>query len=235
MRRLPGVLGVLLVAGLATTVLWLDWRQAARGTPSLLGLPWRAPATRLTDPGRVRRTAPGTGQIAVVVDELGGRLDVFAHVLQLGRPLAVAVLPELPLARRIAQGARQAGLELLVQLPLEPYRYPAVDPGPGVLLLAMTPETVLRRTRVYLEALPGAVGMMTHMGSRFTEDASRMRALLEAAQERGVFFIDGRPSQWSVGYDLARGLGVPAARRQVALDPEDAEAVVRTRLEEAAR
>jgi len=235
------LLVVVLVLALAVGVLVMDRRQVRRGTPSLFAVPWGQESSREVTVARPRsadategsgRRGPegSTGRIAVIVDEVGARLDVFEQVMALGRPLSVAVLPELPLSRRIAREALRAGLEVLLQLPLEPYRFPEVDPGPGVLLLSMSPAEVTRRTRQHLASLPGIAGVSTHMGSRFTEDRARMRALLGAVQGEGRFFVDGLTTHRSVGYDLARALGLPAARRQVLLDPEESEATARTRL-----
>lgn len=238
MRGLVWVAVVALVVALAGGVLWLDYRQTQRGAGSIFGLPWPAgagrPAAKAPPPaGRAR--ASGGGRIAVIVDELGGRADVVARLLALERPITLAVLPGLPLSRQIARDGTRAGLELLVQLPLEPYRFPEDDPGPGVLTLAMSPDEITRRTRQHLAALPGAAGVATRMGSRFTEDRARMRAVLEPVYLQGLFFVDSLTTTRSVGYDLARALGIPAARRQVFLDPDESEATARARFEAAER
>jgi hypothetical protein len=229
--RLPWIVAGVVVAALAAGVVVLDRRQAARGQPSILGGPgWSTAARPAAAPVRSPRAARG-GRVALIVDELGGRADVAERVLALRRPVAVAVLPELPLSRRIARDATRAGLDVLVQLPLEPYRFPEVDPGPGVLLASMPPAEVTRRTRQHLAAVPGAVGVVTRMGSRFTEDRGQMRAVLEPILLSGLFFVDSVTTSRSVGYDLARALGIPAGRRQVFLDPDESEATARERLD----
>jgi len=237
MRGLVWIVVGALVAALGVGVLWLDRRQAQRGAPSILGLPWRdrstPPAAAVPAPARPR--TDGAARIAVIVDELGGRADVAARLIALGRPVTLAVLPGLPLSRQIARDAARAGLEVLVQLPLEPYRFPEDDPGPGVLTLAMSPDEVTRRTRQHLAALPGAAGVATRMGSRFTEDRPRMRAVLEPVYLQGLYFVDSLTTTRSVAYDLARALGIPAARRQVFLDPDESEARARARFAEAER
>jgi polysaccharide deacetylase 2 family uncharacterized protein YibQ len=227
-----------LIAGLAIGVVWLDRRQARRGAPSLLGLRWSDPRP----PGAPAPAGPAApaarravrARIAVIVDELGSRADVVERLLALHRPLTLAVLPGLPLSRQIARDAARAGLEVLVQLPLEPYRFPEDDPGPGVLTMAMAPEEVIRRTRLHLESVPGAVGVVTRMGSRFTEDRPRMRGVLEPVFLRGLYFVDSVTTPRTVGFDLARALGIPAARRQVFLDPDDRETTTRAQLAAAA-
>ena len=210
MKRLPWIVVGILVAALAAGVVVLDRRQAARGQPSVLsGFGWPEAAR---PPSPRARGSRRPARVAVIVDELGGRADVAERVLALRRPVAVAVLPDLPLSRRIARDAARAGLEVLVQLPLEPYRFPEADPGPGRLLASMAPAEVTKRTRQHLAAVPGAVGVVTHMGSRFTEDRRQMRAVLEPVFLQGLFFVDSVTSPRSVGYDLARALGVPAGR-----------------------
>jgi len=243
MIRLPWLVLAATAVALGAGALVLDWHQARRGAGSLVGLPWPASTGGAPPRGTPSAGPPATaarpevdrgstrGRIAVIVDELGGRADVFERLVALGRPVTLAVLPELPLSRRIVREAGRAGLEVLIQLPLEPYRFPEVDPGPGVLLTSMAPEEVTRQTRRELQSLPGAVGVVTGMGSRFTEDRARMRALLEPVFLQGsLFFVDSLTTHRSVAYDLARVLGIPAARRQVFLDPDDSEATARARL-----
>ena len=253
MPRVVWVVVAAMALVMAGGILALDRRQVQRGAPSLFALPWSGargarpavvadpptgtlPGTGAgLGPARARRSDGGPRRIALLVDELGARGDAFDAVLALGRPLTVAILPELPLSRRLAREAARAGLEVTLELPLEPYGFPAVDPGPGVLLVSMTPEDVTRRTRRFLAGFPEVSGVATGMGSRFTEDRLRMRAVLEAVRGEGRYFVDGMTSGWSVGFDEARALGLPAARRQVLLDPDEDEATVRERVEEVER
>ncbi len=236
--RLTWAVVAVLVLALAGGVLILDRRQVARGAPSLVAWPWREAArTARSTPtssgaragARARTQAPP--RVALVVDELGARADVFERLRALGRPVTVAVLPGLPLSGRLAREAARAGFEVLVQLPLEPYRFPEVDPGPGVLLASMSPDEVTRRTRRLVASVPAAIGITTRMGSRFTEQRALMRALLEPVFLQGLFFVDSLTTHRSVGYDLARALGIPAARRQVFVDPDESEATARAGLQ----
>src|SRR5262245_39424876 len=246
-RRL-GIVAVTLVVALVAGVVVLDRHQSGRGERSLLAWLWSAPAPSPpaarrgpTGPAPARRARPEStatrapARVAVIVDELGARADVFERVVALGRPVTIAVLPELPLSPRLAREAARAGLEVLLQLPLEPYRFPEVDPGPGALLTSMPPDEVTRRTRQQLAAIPGATGVVTGMGSRFTEDRPRMRALLEPVFFQRLLFIDSLTSHRSVGYDVARALGIPAGRRQIFVDPDESEATARAQLLEVER
>src|SRR6266542_693909 len=239
---LAGLITVLLVA-----VVGLDQWQARRGEASLFGLPWRAsPPHAASAPvlPKPRESAAlvssfpappglaGAPRVAVIVDDLGSRRDVFDVVRDLRRPVAIAVLPGLPLSASIAREASRAGMEVLLDLPMEPYRYPEIDPGPGALLMSMAPEELQRRLAEHLESLPAVVGVKNHLGSRMTEDRPRMRAVLDVLGARRLFLVDGYTSSLSVAYDEAKEAGVRAARRQILVDHVGGEAGDRARWEE---
>jgi uncharacterized protein len=223
-----GLIGVLLAA-----VLGLDAWQTRQGESSLFGVPWERDERSAVPPSPVPTPIePGVARIVVIVDGFGARQDLFDQTLAIGRPLTVAILPGQPVSERIARDAARAGLEVLVQVPLEPYRYPEVDPGPGALLLSMSHDEVARLVRRYLMELPSAAGVIGYMGSRFTEDRGHMRALLEPVRARGLVFVDGMVSNLSVGDTTARALGVRSARRQVRVDSAEGEAAARRSLDE---
>jgi polysaccharide deacetylase 2 family uncharacterized protein YibQ len=153
------------------------------------------------------------------VDDLGARREAFDLLREQRRPVAVAVLPGLPLSAAIAREAGRAGMEVLLDLPMETYPHPGRDPGAGALTMAMSPPEVQRRVAAHLDALPSVVGVMNHLGSRLTEDRARMRALAEVLAARRLFLVDAYTSSLSVAYDEAKAAGVRAARRQLLMDP----------------
>lgn len=237
---LAGLIAVLLIA-----VVGLDQWQSRRGEASLFGLPsWSspAPATPSRAPAapkpRDPRPAPpapvSAPRVAVIVDDLGARRDVFDPLRDIRRPLTVAILPGLPLSQWTAREAAQAGMEVILDLPMEPYRFPEVDPGPGALLMAMGPQELQAQVGAHLASVPGAVGVTNHMGSRMTEDRARMRSVLEVLAGRRLFLVDGLASNLSVAYDEAKALGLRAGRRQIVVDHAAGEAGDRVRWDEVA-
>ena len=232
---------------LLVAVVGLDQWQARRGEASLFGLPWRAspsPAASAPVLPRPKELSPppatpspgraGALRIAVIVDDLGARRDVFDGLREIRRPLTVAVLPGLPLSEWTAREATQSGMEVLLDLPMEPYRYPEVDPGPGALLMAMTSQELQTQMGAHLASVPGAVGVTNHMGSRMTEDRARMRTVLDVMAGRRLFLVDGLTSNLSVAYDEAKAQGLRAGRRQVTVDHIAGEAGDRVRWDEVA-
>jgi polysaccharide deacetylase 2 family uncharacterized protein YibQ len=240
-QALAGIIALLLVA-----VIGLDQWQARGGeaslfNPGLFGFgrarpapPAPAPLPRSSAGPETAPPPPGAPRIAIVVDELGGRRDVFDVLREIRRPLAVAVLPALPLSAVIARDAARAGMEVLLDVPMEPYRYPELDPGPGVLLMSMPPAEIQQVVGAHLETVVPAIGVVNRMGSRFTEDRPRMRALLEVLAARRLFLVDAYTSSQSVAFDEAREAGVRAARRQILVDHARGEAGDRVRWDEVA-
>jgi polysaccharide deacetylase 2 family uncharacterized protein YibQ len=237
---LAGLIAVLLIA-----VVGLDQWQSRRGEASLFGLPsWSSPAPatpsraraapRPRDPLPAPSDPASAPRVAVIVDDLGARRDVFDPLRDIRRPLTVAILPGLPLSGWTAREAAQAGMEVILDLPMEPYRFPEVDPGPGALLMAMGPQELQAQVGAHLASVPGAVGVTNHMGSRMTEDRARMRTVLEVLAGRRLFLVDGLASNLSVAYDEAKALGLRAGRRQIVVDHAAGEAGDRARWDEVA-
>ena len=238
-QALAGLIGLLLVA-----VVGLDQWQVRRGEASLFGLSWptrRSPSppttggepARLTVAPQSAARAPGGSRVAVIVDQIGTRRDVFESLRDLRRPLTLAMLP-LPPAASIAREALRNGMEVVLDLPMEPYRYPQLDPGPGALLMSMSDDEIRRLVIRHLDGLPGVVGVTNHMGSRLTEDRARMRAVVDVLAARRLFLVDAYASNLSVAYDEAKRVGLRAARRQSVVDPARGEAGERASWDEVA-
>jgi hypothetical protein len=95
----------------------------------------------------------------------------------------------------------------------------------------MDPETVRRVLLQDLQAVPNAIGINNHMGSRFTASSQAMRILLTLVRERDLFFLDSVTASQSVGYDLAQEMGIKAARRTVFLDNDQNPDKIRAQLD----
>lgn len=102
--------------------------------------------------------------------------------------------------------AGEGGHEILLEVPLEPFDYPESDPGPDTLLTwpraARQPAEAVRGDG----ALRGYVGLVNHMGARFTASAIRR----SRAGDGGAGDARARLSRRRLVEPLAGG----AARRQ---------------------
>lgn len=157
-------------------------------------------------------------RVALIIDDIGYDRPLAEKLIALDAPLTFAVLPHSPHQKALARLADARGREILLHLPMEPREYPAVDPGPGALLAAMTPDALLEELERDLRAVPFARGVNNHMGSRLTADADRMNQVFSVLKRRGLFFVDSRTSEESTCRSAARLFQVPFAQRDVFLD-----------------
>lgn len=187
-----------------------------------------APAPRQTQP-RVTPRAPAQFQAAIIFDDAGGSPDDVEAIIAIGRPAAVAVLPGLAYSAEVARRSREAGLEVLLHLPMEAEDGQAL--GPGGVTVSMSDAEIHGVVRSGLESVPGAIGVNNHMGSRGTVDRRVMRAVIEVVREAGLFFIDSRTTAETVGESVASELGVPTAARAVFLDNDNSDDAIRRQVQ----
>lgn len=163
-------------------------------------------------------------RVALVIDDLGESVDDLPPLEGLGVPVTYAVLPYREQTAQVVAALRQRGAEILLHLPMEPQN--GEDPGPGALRRGMSEEELRQNTLAALQAVPGAAGVNNHMGSGLSTEEGPMATVLGVLAARGLFFLDSRTSARSVGYRVARELGLPAAERQVFLDGDPTPAAI---------
>ncbi len=154
--------------------------------------------------------------VALVIDDMGLDRRRSERTVRLPGTLTLAYLPYAQDLAGQTRAARAAGHEVILHMPMEPLG--AHDPGPSALRTTLGEEENLRRLRAALAAVPGAVGVNNHMGSRFTENAAALAPILTEIGARGLYFLDSRTSPRSLAYTTARELGLPALGRDVFLD-----------------
>lgn len=166
--------------------------------------------------------APGTpiARIAIIIDDLGYQLDAGRRSINLPGPIACAILPSTPRAKRLAEAAYANGKEVLLHLPLESAS-PDRQSEPGEILLDMSRDQLAATFSANLESVPHAIGVNSHRGSMLTRHPGHMSWLMEEIRSRdGLVFIDSFTTHKSVALQLAREAGVLAVRRDVFLDPD---------------
>jgi len=169
-------------------------------------------------------------RVSIIIDDMGGSMEIAKKFIDLPYPIALAVLPYEPYSREVARLAKEHGKVVLLHMPMEPHGYPEKNPGKGALLLGQGRDTQRKLFLKALEQVPGAVGVNNHMGSRFTENREAMRFFLELVKEKNLFFIDSATTDKTVACDVAREIGVPCLRRDVFLDHEVTASFARAQL-----
>ncbi|MCI0598943.1 MAG: divergent polysaccharide deacetylase family protein [Beijerinckiaceae bacterium] len=121
------------------------------------------------------------------------------------------------LARQAAI-AREAGHEIVLQIPMEPFDFPGDNPGPRTLLASAEKAANLDNLTWLMSRFTGYAGVMNFLGGRLTADAKALTPVLSEVAARGLFYLDGGTSSQSLAMALAPGLGLAASRADVIVD-----------------
>jgi len=157
-------------------------------------------------------------EIAIIIDDLGYDRQMANKFIALNAVLTISVLPDSPFLKPIVAAANQQGCEILLHLPMEPDEYPNVRPGPGALLMSMSPDELIAQLDHNLDQVPHLKGVNNHMGSRMTKDPPKIRQVFTVLKKRGLFFVDSRTTAETLCEPSARLLQVPFAERDVFID-----------------
>lgn len=157
-------------------------------------------------------------EIAIIIDDIGYNRKIAARLAELDSNLTFSILPNSPHKRSIALNAHKKGVEIMLHLPMEPFEYPKVNPGPGALLVSMTPDELTKQLSNDIAGIPHIKGVNNHMGSRMTTLSSKMYQIFTVLKKEDLFFIDSRTAPRSLCKPSARLLQIPFAERNIFLD-----------------
>ena len=155
---------------------------------------------------------PNKPRISIMVTDLGMRSRVTRRALaELPQGVSLAFSPYSPNLNGWGEQARRAGFEVFLTIPMEPVNYPQNDPGPLTLLTELSGRDNNNILRSTLQKFSGYVGIVNHMGSRFTAASDSIKPVLEEIHKRGLMFVDSRTTPYSRAGAMARAIGLPVA------------------------
>lgn len=156
-------------------------------------------------------------RVAIVVGGLGiGQAASIEAIDKLPPAVTLAFAPYGQDLDRLSARAREAGHEIVLQVPMEPFDYPDSDPGPHTLTAAARPSDNMDHLHWAMGRFTGYVGLMNYMGAKLTADERALAPILREAGARGLgVFDDGSSSRSLVA---ALGGETPTARAEIVLD-----------------
>ncbi|NOX97746.1 MAG: divergent polysaccharide deacetylase family protein [Nitrospirae bacterium] len=156
-------------------------------------------------------------RVALIIDDLGYSLRAAKPLLDIKYPLTLSILPGLRYSVSLAKRMSQPPFEATLHLPLEPEGKGHLERG--TIMVDMSEEKVRDLMEKHLSLLlPYIKGVNGHMGSKATADKRIMSIVLEEVKKRDLYFVDSYTTDKSVALEVARGLGLKTASRQVFLD-----------------
>ncbi|MCF8467423.1 MAG: divergent polysaccharide deacetylase family protein [Sneathiella sp.] len=172
-------------------------------------------------------------RIAIVISEIGiSKAGTIAAIEKLPGAFTLAFNPYGQDLQTWVNRARNAGHEVLLQIPMEPKGYPANDPGSQALLTSLTEAVNLSRLDWVLKRFSGYTGITNQMGSKFTASTEHIRPVLEVIKKKGLLYLDSRTASDSVAAHVAHTLEIPVAVNNRFLDHKADGATVDLRLTE---
>ena len=197
--------------------------------------PWmvyRAPVTQQV----LQSDAP---KVAIVLGGMGINLKLTDQAIEnLPGQITLAFAPYGKRLQRKINYARKYGHEVMLQLPMEPFGYPAVDPGPRTLLTSAGGPEIIDNLKWHMSRFSGYTGVINYLGAQFTSDGTNFAPVLQELKSRGLIYLDDGTSGRSMAPSLGQVIGMPVRTASEMIDSEanfNAISAALARLEDQAR
>jgi hypothetical protein len=164
--------------------------------------------------------------VAIILDDAGGDIPDYSAICSIKEPLTISVLPDMPGSERTAKAMSDAGLEVMLHLPMESVNGSYRRSGGGMVNTSASDQEIKKIVLEDLTSVKWVAGVNNHMGSKATSDERVMKDVLSVLKGTGLYFIDSRTSEKSVAFRSARGMHIRTAENNVFLDGETEPAYV---------
>jgi len=158
----------------------------------------------------------------IIIDDMGNQYKPCLPLIKSKYPITFSVLPNCPFSRRISQEGHEFGHEIILHAPMEAWdnesNLRASKTGHLFLTTEMDNQELANQLETMLNAVPNIIGISNHMGSKFTENSTKMELLISLLKDKNLCFVDSRTSNNSKGLFLARKYDVPSVGRGLFLD-----------------
>ncbi|MBZ9602061.1 divergent polysaccharide deacetylase family protein [Phyllobacterium chamaecytisi] len=175
-------------------------------------------------------------RVAIIIGGLGLSQTGSQQAIQTLPPeVTLAFSPEGNSLLRWMQAARQDGHEVLMQIPLEPYDYPRVNPGRNTLTVDASPAATLENLHRTMGRITNYTGVMNYMGARFTAEPEAMTTVVQDIAKRGLLYLDDGTSARSKADSIAAQQGAPFAAADLLIDASQDRGAILKKLDELER
>ncbi len=160
-------------------------------------------------------------KVAIVLGGMGINAKLTQKAIEeLPGEISLAFAPYGKGLQRKINKARRAGHEVILQLPMEPFGYPSVDPGPRTLLTGAAPAKTLDDLKWHMSRFAGYTGVMNYLGARFSSDGESFAPVLREFKKRGLVYLDDGSSGRSMAPALGQVIGLPVRTAVEVIDSE---------------
>lgn len=175
-------------------------------------------------------------RVAIVIGGLGlSQTGTQRAIRQLPDTVTLAFAATGNSLQRWMQDARQKGHEILLQVPFEPFDYPANNPGRDTLLTGQSTQENLASLHRAMARITNYTGIMNYMGAAFLSDAAALEPVARDIAGRGLLFLDDGSSARTLSGEYAKALDMPFAFADLQLDGQLQEQAILQKLDELER
>jgi uncharacterized protein len=169
--------------------------------------------------GRLPGGASPAARVAVLVTGLGiSQTATAGAVAKLPPAVTFAFAPYGADLEKNVGRAREAGHEVMLQIPMEPFDYPDNDPGPHTLTVRGKGQDNADKLHWAMGRFTGYTGLVNFMGAKLTADEAALGPILSEIGRRGLAFLDDGSSSRSLVGTVGPASRTPVARADIVLD-----------------
>lgn len=161
--------------------------------------------------------ANNNATLVFVFDDAGHNVSQLKKFLTLPFPITIAILPKLEYSKESGQLIRSSGKEAILHQPMQSVNL-KINPGPGAIKPEMSVTEIQTLLKSNISEVGPVAGLNNHEGSLITEDETRIGAVLETANQMGMYFLDSRTSSQTRVPQAAMSMGYGYYQRDIFLD-----------------
>ncbi len=172
-------------------------------------------------------------KVAIVIGGLGlNAKSTERAIRELPGVITLAFAPHAKNLQTRINMARRNGHEVLLQVPMEPWGYPEVNPGPKTLLASAGKRETLSALHWFMGRATGYVGLVNYSGQKFLSEGPALSHVLHEVKRRGLLFLDDGSAAKSLSPELSMVIGLPPLAATVRLDTDRDPFAIQARLSE---
>jgi uncharacterized protein len=158
-------------------------------------------------------------RIALVIGGMGlSQATTTAAINSLPPAVTLAFAPYGSDLGTVAAQARDAGHEIILQLPMEPIDYPQTNPGPHALLTTKSTAETIDDLHWLMSRFTGYIGVSNFLGAKFAADEKAMAPVLQDIAGRGLIYFDDASSPHGIPSARAAEVNLTAVKADLVLD-----------------
>lgn len=189
---------------------------AVQKLPVIPGKPEKKPETSTRELPSIP-PAVNHARLVFVFDDAGQNTLQLEKYVTLPFPVTIAVLPGLKYSKACADRVRASADEVMLHQPMQAVDL-TINPGPGAVTPEMQSSRITALVKKNIAEIGPVSGVNNHEGSLISEDEIKIGAVMQAAKEAGVFFLDSRTTSQTRVPQASMELGIPYYERNIFLD-----------------